>query len=366
MAQQNLHGNTYYVCSKDAAEPLPWEPWEDLRKDGETPAYLNRVTANMARGLEISGLTFYFTSDVNRLPSYGQNVVAVVLGDESCRIPRYVHKVRVVFKCYGTVLARGSALSPMAPFGLLTLLHFGKNWLRRLPSVLHFRSQQLRAALARQPLRQNIYDIPIGYSNQLDLPMKEMAARPYDIGFAGSINHEAYRVWSPKFYLGTPKSRSRRRMIQSVEEIARQHPEYRVKLSITSSFRESRTADARAYSEELMDTKVCLVPRGASLETYRFFEAIRYGCVVVTEALPPRWFYDGSPAVQVEDWGMLPRVLPELLDEATLERMHQESLRWWTTTCSEAAVGAYMAEMLNRTAEKLPPGGATVAGRHDR
>lgn len=353
MRGQHRCPNTYFVCSKGDGEPTPWKPWEDYTSDDTAPAYLNEVAASMASRLEVSGLVFYFTSDTRALPSYGKNVVAVVLGDELCRIPNYSHRVRAVFKCYGINPSSGIGAPALTRYQLLTLIHFGAHWVQRLPSLLNYYSHHIMAAF-RKPTSQHIYDIPIGYGRQLDLPIKEFDARPYDVSFAGSVDHEAYRVWSPKFWLGTPKSLSRRQMITSVEQLIRQHPEYRVKLSVTSSFQASRTADVRAYSEELMDTKICLVPRGASLETFRFFEAMRYGCVVIAEALPSRWFYDGSPALQVSDWSALPQLVPELLQGPNLEIKHQESLEWWRSKCSEVAVGTYMANVLNSGGEPKP------------
>ena len=55
--------------------------------------------------------TSHLTWDSRRLPAYGERVVAVVLGDEVGRIPRYADRVRAVFKSYGIrpVLGAGTA-----------------------------------------------------------------------------------------------------------------------------------------------------------------------------------------------------------------------------------------------------------------
>lgn len=95
-----------------------------------------------------------------------------------------------------------------------------------------------------------------------------------------------------------------------------------------------------------MNTKICLVPRGSYFETFRFFEALRYGCIVIAEKLPSHWFYDGSPAIQVADWSELDDVI-ELIENNSLLELHQKSLDWWNTLCSETAVGKYMADKLN-------------------
>lgn len=98
-----------------------------------------------------------------------------------------------------------------------------------------------------------------------------------------------------------------------------------------------------------MDAKVCLAPRGGSVETYRYFEALRYGCVVITEPLPPTWFYRGSPAVVVKRWRQLPAVLASLLDDpAGLAQRHRASLAWWRDRCSEDALAAYLTDELRQ------------------
>ena len=144
-----------------------------------------------------------------------------------------------------------------------------------------------------------------------------------------------------------PKPVAREEMIRALREFERRPPDATVVLELTPTFSSTMRAHAERYSRQLMDTKVCLSPRGASVETYRFFEAMRYGCVVVTEPQPPTWFYEGSPAVVVERWRDLPEVLQELLDDPrALHTRHLESLAWWRDRCSEAALGRFMASRL--------------------
>ena len=130
--------------------------------------------------------------------------------------------------------------------------------------------------------------------------------------------------------------------------IRKKNLDVKFNLTITSDFNAARSADEKSYSEKMMDSKICLVPRGTSLETYRFFEAIRYGCIVITEILPSRWFYNGSPAIRINDWSELEEILDKLINNKLLiKKKHQESLAWWKTRCSEIAVGNYLVEKLN-------------------
>ena len=341
--------NKYYVCLPERQAPIPWNPSDSSQIIDNRCNYFGKVFEAMEQGLEASDLTFYLTWDTNRLPSYGQNVVAVVHQNDWFRIPTYLHRVRAVFTTLATrpTLGRGSLLEP-SYLNFLILLKSVKVWARRSPSLLNHMFIKLRSLLSSTVKIAPMYDIPLGYYNQLDLPIKDIRARRYDVSFAGSVVHESYSAWSVKRLLDTPKGVSRKKMIAALVKMHKEHPELRVKLSITSGFEAAWSADASSYSQEMMDTKICLVPRGAALETFRFFEALRYGCVVITEALPSRWFYEGSPAVRVENWNDLEGILKKLIeDERLMQREHQRSLEWWRTKCSEAAVGAYVAGKLN-------------------
>ncbi|WP_263353004.1 hypothetical protein [Acidicapsa acidisoli] len=96
-----------------------------------------------------------------------------------------------------------------------------------------------------------------------------------------------------------------------------------------------------------MDSKICLAPRGTVLDSFRFFEGLRAGCLVVCEHLTDEWFYDGAPVLRIKDWSDLPRVVePYLYDNASLEEARLRSLGWWRDKCGEKAVGRVMAEYL--------------------
>lgn len=352
--------NEYYIVLKDSNKPI----YVDLDKDLSdlepkininnysfyTFFYFLKVFESIEKISSIKNFTFYLTYvNLDRLPSYGQNVVAIVLGDEWCRIPKYSHLVRAVFKCYGTSLTLGCNpfLKP-SYLNTMTLFNFTRVWIIGLPGRLNYAFQKLKNWQSGTVKTASIYDIPLGYFNQLNLPIKAIEYRPYDILFAGSIEQKLYSVWTWKYWLKSPKTIARKAMMSTIDSIRNENPELKFDLTINSHFGASRAADARSYSEKIMDTKICLVPRGTSLETYRFFEAMRYGCIVVTEALPSRWFYDNSPAIQITDWSELVDIIDELSDNQDLmKKKHQEALDWWNTKCSEVAVAEYITQKLN-------------------
>jgi hypothetical protein len=108
------------------------------------------------------------------------------------------------------------------------------------------------------------------------------------------------------------------------------------------------------YTEIMADTRIALAPRGSSVETYRFFEAMRQGCVVICDRLPPHWFYAGCPAVQIDDWGNLEAEVKALsADPERLKDLHRRSLAWWDEKLSERR---------HRAGDRKMPRGAERSG----
>jgi hypothetical protein len=137
-------------------------------------------------------------------------------------------------------------------------------------------------------------------------------------------------------------------MLAATRRLSGELPGLRVDMRVTRGFEASAAASPEAYSRALMDARVCLAPRGTSVETFRVLEGLRAGCVVIAETLPRHWFYEGAPVLRIDRWEHLGRVLmPILGDPATMTRMHEQALAWWRGYCSEEAVGRFMAERLN-------------------
>jgi hypothetical protein len=339
--------NQYFVClPKAPLEPIRWDISRSDRHVALDQVYFGKVFAALEQRLTTGGLTFYLTWDTQQLPSYGDNVVAVVLGDEFSRIPRYTHQVRAVFKTLSmTPIVGGNLLLNPSYLNVMTLMQVLRTWIIRTPSVLNHWAHRLRGNRVA-----SIYDVPLGYYNQAELPIKPITERRYDVFFAGSLVAEPYPIWSRRRWFRNPKDIARQDMIAAVEKFRVKYPDLNIAVGKTNDFglEAKFPEDTRSYSEKLMDSKICLAPRGSLFETFRFFEGLRYGCIVVTEALPRRWFYQGSPAIQLSVWSELERRIKDLLqDEQLLQLQHQKSLKCWQEKCSEAAIGTYMAEKIN-------------------
>jgi hypothetical protein len=341
--------NDYFLCFPDRTER--WSPYEPAHPHWIRTGYFGRVFQAMEEHLDLTGLTVYLTANERTLPSYGPNVVAVLQEDQPSRVPAYFDRVRATFTCHG--IHQSIRPNPLREPSLPNVLSAGMqllNWGRRLPGQI--RRAGLRRTRNHLP---PIYTIPLGYANQVEVPYRDVDARAHDLFFAGSVNHlhgpqPAWRRW-----VRSPKRASRERMVDALTALRERRPDLSLDLHIRSSFRAAVSSSASWYSERMMNAKVCPIPRGTSLESFRFFEALRAGCIPIVEALPSRWFYDGAPALHVSDWRDAPALIEALLDDpARVRAQHQAVLEWWRTTCSEAAVGRYMARGLAATVDAVP------------
>jgi len=102
--------------------------------------------------------------------------------------------------------------------------------------------------------------------------------------------------------------------------------------------------DCATYGKMLQESKIALCPAGwKSAETYRHFEAMRAGCIVVSGPLPNTRLYRDSPIVCLDNWDRLGSTITELLkDEVRMLELQRRTLKWWQEVCSEKAVAEYI------------------------
>jgi hypothetical protein len=177
MPVRNTLTNQYYIYLKKGQTPIPWDIYDNKPpvQFGLTD-YFGKVFQAIEKSSAISDLIFYVTWDeMDELPSYGQNVVVFVIGDEWYRTPKYFHKVRAVFKCIGTrpILGCNPLLQPSL-LNLLTLMQFLRILVVSFPGVANYQFQKLKSWLLGKGKVTPIYDLPLGYNNSKNLPIKPL------------------------------------------------------------------------------------------------------------------------------------------------------------------------------------------------
>ena len=276
---------------------------------------------------------FLLTRNVESLPDFSdekrRKLIVVSLGDEWGRVPHYAEQVFAVFKCYGSDLKLSLHRADLI-LNLSILIQFARSQSKRLKTS--------------KVGGDNVFPLPLGFYRQVSLPTTPILERSADVAFIGSLrNSERKSLLDSLGILRSPKTVSRSSMASYALNWSKQRS-YTVDIGLTSRFLNAgQTSKGDDCSERLMDSKICLCPRGTSLETFRYFEALRYGCVLISEPVPDRWFYRDSPAIYINDWKTLPAVLDSLLgDKDRLVALHQQALDWWQSKCAPAAVSAKM------------------------
>ncbi len=151
--------------------------------------------------------TFYLTNNIKQLPSYGRDVVAIVVGDEHCRIPSYLHKVGGVFKNCGTHPRLGCRpMREPSIINVLSLLVFGYRCLKYIPGLTYY---LVRLISGRRREFAPFCEIPLGTANQEIVPFRELDVRSTGLFFAGSVAHGAYTAVPCQRNQGPPQSKAR-------------------------------------------------------------------------------------------------------------------------------------------------------------
>jgi len=100
------------------------------------------------------------------------------------------------------------------------------------------------------------------------------------------------------------------------------------------------------YAEITQNSKIVLSPKGFQYtECFRTYEAMRQGCIVISEPLPDVPFYKDIPIYQISDWKEVNMVVNTLLaDDARMNRLSEESQQFYIDHLSNDAIAKYIYE----------------------
>lgn len=337
-----MNNNTYVFFRNDQREQhFEFTPNCNALDDVEYK-YFGRVLSELEPRIQNMGLTIYVTAwTVHELPSYGPNVISCILQDEWGREPQYRNKVGMVFKTCGR-----------SPFIKEAYGHGGlydriSNALGQSKAYLNDKGGRTKTLCSRIKSKTiaPVHDIPIGCFAYEDIPFIPFEDRENDVFFAGSIRHLNNKLISIK----RPKELARDRMSNALKVLQNNESDLKIKTTITQNFADSITDKTYAYLQTMMNTKICPIPRGANLETFRFYEAIRYGCIPIGEAFPDQWFYKGAPIIRLKHWSDATKVIPELINNPSrMNELHEQALSWWNEKCSEQNLAHFMQQEIKK------------------
>ena len=293
--------------------------------------YFVGVLQRLERILPGEGLTFVLTWHLDAFQEAMEDAVLIIVGDERYQTPSYQRRVRAIFKTGG---GRRNpwreTLRLPASIAWRVLLRDARNSL----TGIQRRWQYGPPGQAVTPM----YEIPLGYFALRDIDPPPIDQRPVDVFFAGYIPASRWDLCA-----SVP---ARKQMAAALAEARAALPQYRIE-SLLAAGTFGKGLAPEAYTQALANARIALAPRGNIDETFRLFEAAKLGCVIVSEPLPQRWYYQGCPVVSIPKWSALPGVLRGLLnDPITLKELSRRGRQWWDSMISEEAVANFIAQRL--------------------
>jgi len=205
----------------------------------------------------------------------------------------------------------------------------------------------------------NIYPFPLGYANGIRFAksdIKSTRERGFNAFFSGSMNKNRTDFFNQFSSVRIPSTKTISKIIRVPlvkklkRRIRRLINKYGKKelllpnsvINFTDGFNQG--LPKTAYIDYLLNSKVALCPSGAScVESYRLYEAMFAGCVVISDKLPNTSLYSESPIIQIDNWRNGVEIAQQLFKSSyELENLQRASLEYWESHYSPKAVAAYI------------------------
>ena len=124
--------------------------------------------------------------------------------------------------------------------------------------------------------------------------------------------------------------------------------EKKIEIHFTNGF--MRGYSKKEYKSFLLQTKILLCPAGfVSPETFRLFEGLNAGCIVISEKLPELDIYRDVPVIQIDSWKEgLCRANELLSNPAMMQQIQDSGIMWWNYNCSCNAVAKRISKLIGR------------------
>jgi len=172
-----------------------------------------------------------------------------------------------------------------------------------------------------------IFSIPIGYNssgkNEINFEnLTPIADRTNDVFFIGQKNH-------------------RHDFINYVNI-----SDFKENVIFSAGFRNG--FEIYDYYNQLNNSKICLVPRGLSRETFRYIEAFASGCIVITAEKLNTWYYEESPAIFIKNWDITVDSIIKNLLKSDLSELQKNGLEYYEKFLSPVSIANYITNTIKK------------------
>lgn len=337
-------------------QELPPPPWNNTLL-GEF-RYPYDVLEQALASVPAESLHFYFTKEAYSLPEYGAHVVAVLLQEERCKTPIYGRQVRAVLRNLHSRPFLGYRPSHCLTGGVTRLeavltFEYLRDTYTSLRSRYVFRHTP---AELPPPVRRDlrVIPLPLGYHSQVELPQIPMGERPLDTFFVGQVRQEGFATPYQR-YISSSKVQARKQIWAVLQELQKEGRWHMDLGDIAANQSRSAGEAFTSYSEKMMQSRICVAPRGSMADTFRSFEGLRAGCLVVANPLPKdRFLYPRAPLLIVDHWREIGGILTKYArDVDALEAWRAKGLAWWHDHLRPEVMARYVSGALNEAGATL-------------
>jgi len=197
----------------------------------------------------------------------------------------------------------------------------------------------------------NVTSIPLGYfSNPNQIDVVPISERLYNISFIGCLNRNRLTLASHlsginKTFISIGLTFFKKFTLKILNTII-QSKWNKDLYEFNPDFNSGKNAELFSYF--LRHSKIALCPRGwVNSETFRLYEAMRFGCVVITEELPNREYYKNIPVIEIKNWQEGLKVAQELINDTDkLEIMSNQTKKFYEEFLSPKATAKIIAKKL--------------------
>lgn len=218
----------------------------------------------------------------------------------------------------------------------------------------------------------NLYSYPLGIPYKIkELPIAPINERVYNVFYSGNLNKNRFNLYynlvkikpNLKTILSIPVL-----YISSLFEYNKYLRNFSLRLKslvfkikatdfsslyessiikFTRSFEAGLTPDN--YAKVLSQSKIVLSPKGFyNTECFRFYEALRQGCIVITEELPITDYYKKEFFIEVKSWKNINFIINSLLkDQQKMYALSNASRKYYMESLSPKGIALYIKDKIN-------------------
>jgi hypothetical protein len=207
----------------------------------------------------------------------------------------------------------------------------------------------------------NIFNFPLGCAKNVpQLPIIQINNRKYNVFFSGNLNKERIPFFLLLLFNFIPHRVIYKLLSYLIKIVLVKKLLTKIKfdnkfnssyIRFTDGFQKGLSP--KMYGEIIANSKIVLCPKGFKFtESFRLYEAMRQGCIIISEKLPQTYFYYDSPIIQVSDWKEGLKKANELMGNNTeLKKLSKTIYDWWENHCSANATASYIINCIKNIEE---------------